>query len=341
MHADHVAHAMNFDWVSVALSLMFVGGAFFYIFRLFSPTRLRAVNGYYDGENEFWHGACMLGMVACLTPAWLPVPVIVWLVGFAIGTGWYVVRALTYGRRLTHNKQWYDWAHAAMMFGMWWMFAQPVSNLFITVAFAAYWTWFGSYYVYRLTLDFKKPTLLGFGQDGAHLLMSVVMLFMTVLPSAFAGHQEHNGGHQQYNGGHHEHHSLVPASEIHSVSAGTRAEAKMTATVIGDDQFDAQVVKRSGTVVVLVSGGCVNCATEIPVFDGVAAKMHARSTARNVPSNTHFVRLLKDKSPIACAWLNAKDCPAVIIVKDGQIVDRLDGCADHATLERFLLRHAR
>lgn len=317
MHAEHLTHSLDFGWVSILLSLLFLGGTAFYLFRLISPGYLRTVNGYFDGENEFWHAACLLGMSGCLTPAWLPLPNLIWLCAFGIGTAWYVVRGFTYGRRLKHNKQWYDFAHAAMLFGMWWMFAQPLQHVLITVAFAAYWTWFGSYYVYRLSLDVKKPSWLAFGQDGAHLLMSVVMLVMTVWPAAFEGHSHH-------------HHAVVPANPAVAVEDSGTAGGAGVVALVADADFESKVTKQAGAVVVLVSGGCINCATEVPVFERVA------STLSN---QAQFVRLHKDDAPNACAWLHTKECPALVIVKDGKVVARLDGFADHDAMERFLSQH--
>lgn len=321
MHHEHLAHSLELSWVSPVLSLLFLSGAFFYIFRLFNPGLLRRVNGYFDRENEFWHGACLLGMVACLTPSWLPLPDLVWKVGFAVGTGWYLVRALTYGKRLPHNKQWYDFAHAAMLFGMWWMFANPIEHVLINVAFGAYWLWFGSYYVYRLWLDVHKPSLLAFGQDGAHFLMSFVMLIMTLWPTALHDHGRH---HEMAGGPAVEHTTDSGASE-----AGNSPVASV-ATVVADENFDAMVVNRTGTVVVLVSGGCVNCATEIPVFERVAGTFS---------KEFHFVRLHKDAAPKACAWLKANDCPAILIVRAGHVVARLDGFSDQDEMTAFVKKY--
>lgn len=319
-HEHHMVQSMSFDWVSIALSLLFLGGTLFYLFRLVSPAYLRKMNGYYDGENEFWHGACLLGMSACLTPAWVPAPTVVWLVLFALGTFWYLARALSWGLRLPYNKQWYDFAHAAMLFGMWWMFAQPIQHWLADLALAAYWTWFGSYYVYRLSLDFKKPTWLGFGQDGAHFMMSLVMLIMTLWPTAFGGHEQH----------HQHHHAGVAATEVQSVSALAPAQVINGVTVVDDSNFDSRVSSYCGTVVVLVSGGCVNCATEIPVYEEAAQKFSQQAT---------FVRLHKDKAPNACKWLSSDECPAVVIVKDGRVVDRLDGFAEHDAMNSFLSKN--
>ncbi len=193
MHDMHHMHSMGVDWLSISLSIMFAGGVLFYLYRLFNPEVMRTANGYYDGENEFWHGACLLGMVACLSPAWVPLPSWVFMGTFAVGSYWYLIRALTYGRELSYNKWWYDWAHVAMNFGMFWMFAQPFDHWLVTAAFAAYWAWFGSYYLYRMyTLDRPNPTFLGIGQNFAHLLMAAVMFVMTVWPMAFASHMLHH-----------------------------------------------------------------------------------------------------------------------------------------------------
>ncbi|MDZ4833843.1 MAG: thioredoxin domain-containing protein [Candidatus Melainabacteria bacterium] len=331
MHHEHMAHSLSFAWVSPALSLLFLSGVFFYLFRLFNPSLLRRVNGYYDRENEFWHGACLLGMSACLTPSWLPLPSLVWTVGFAIGTGWYLVRGFTYGRRLTYNKQWFDFAHAGMLFGMWWMFAHPIDHVLIDVAFAAYWLWFGSYYVYRIALDFKKPSVLAFGQDGAHFVMSLVMLIMTVWPAALHDHHGNHhasmesGAQRTVDGG-----KLVPIDNGGALNEICGPSAASGVTLVTDANFDARVASQTGTVVVLVSGGCINCATEVPVFERVAATLGSRA---------HFVRLHKDASPNACSWLKATDCPALLIVSGGKVIARLDGFTEHDAMEAFVRSH--
>ncbi len=307
MYAEQLA-SMG-QWSSVVLSLVFLSGVCFYLFRLFSPGYMRRANGYYDGENEFWHGICLLGMSACLTPSWLPVPQLVWLVVFPVGFVWYLVRGLTYGKHLTYNKQWYDFAHAAMLFGMWWMYAEPTQHWLAVVALGAYWLWFGSYYAFRLRLDFSKPSWLAFGQDGAHFLMAVVMFIMTVWPSVF----HHHGQHQS-----------VTEPPVSLTSGSTHV------SVASDSDFQAALVEQIGTTIVLVSGGCQNCATEVPLFEEIAAKMTGKA---------RFVRVHKDTSPAACKWLGATQCPVILIVKDGKVVSRLDGFADHEAMEQFINKH--
>jgi hypothetical protein len=180
---DEGTMVMAPPWLLLGLGATFLMGTLFYLFRLSNPAYLRKVNGYVDSENEFWHGVCLLAMVTSLTPPLAPVPTSVWLWGLPVGVLWYLYRAFTYGRRLPHNKQWYDFAHAAMLFGMWWMYAQPYHGQYVTWGFAAYWGWFGSYYVCRLFADLRKPNLLSFGQNVFHLLMALVMLVMTLWPN--------------------------------------------------------------------------------------------------------------------------------------------------------------
>ena len=171
------------QWVTLGLGIAFLVGTLFYLLRLCRPAYLKRINGYADGENEFWHGLCLLAMTASLTPALVPLPVVVWLWILPVAVLWYLYRAFTYGRKLTYNKQWYDFAHAAMFFGMWWMFARPLSSPLVTVLFAAYWSWFGSYYGMRLVKDFKRPHWLSLGQDLFHFTMAVVMVIMTIWPN--------------------------------------------------------------------------------------------------------------------------------------------------------------
>jgi hypothetical protein len=173
------------DWLTLGLGIAFLVGTLFYAFRLCRQSYLIRVNGYADSENELWHGICLLAMAAMLTPAYVPVPALIWLWVLPVGSFTYLVRSVTYGRRIAYNKQWYDFAHAAMLFGMWWMFAHPVSAPWISYGFAAYWTWFGGYYLVRIFNDFKKPHWLTFGQDIFHFTMASVMVVMTLWPNYF------------------------------------------------------------------------------------------------------------------------------------------------------------
>lgn len=294
---------------NVLCSWLFIAGALFYAFRLCNPGLLKTRNGYFDAENEFWHAACLLGMVACLNPALLPVPPIVWTVLFPIGTIWYLIRAFTYGQRLPYNKLWYDLAHAAMLFGMWWMLASPVQSLWFTVIFTCYWTWFGSYYAVRLYQDCKKPQALSIGQDFAHFAMALVMVLMTASPTLFM--PEH-------------HHSKTATNIVDNVPE---------IISVADADFDSTVLNANGQVVLLIFGGCENCSLEARVFNGVAEKMKSSG------ERAKFVRMNKEDCPKACTKLKVDKCPKVLIVSQHKVVATLDGFADQEELLSFLSAH--
>ena len=110
----------------------------------------------------------------------------IWQILFLVGAGWYAIRARTWGKTIKYNKQWYDWAHCGMLFGMWWMFASPITGTIPMVLNIAFWTWFAGYYVYQTWVDLRaKPTFWSLGQDIAHLSMGVVMIAMTAWPHAW------------------------------------------------------------------------------------------------------------------------------------------------------------
>jgi hypothetical protein len=179
------AMVMAPQWLTMGLGAAFLCGAVYYLFRLCNPAYLTRLYGYADAENEFWHGTCLLAMVTMLTPRLVSIPNMVWVWVLPVGCFWYLLRSVSWGRRKPHNKLWYDLAHAAMFFGMWWMYAQPLSNELAAVhwAFVAYWGWFGSYYVVRLLGDLWKASWLAFWQDVFHLGMAVCMVVMTIWPT--------------------------------------------------------------------------------------------------------------------------------------------------------------
>ena len=194
---QHTVVAGSFPFLEI-LAGFFLIGALFYCFRLYARKYVTAVNGYHDRENELWHCLCMIGMVGCLEPGWYGAPNMVWQISFAIGTIWYLVRAFTFGRKLPYNKQWYDFAHAAMLFGMWWMFASPINSMVATTILTIYWIWFGSYYAMRLYHDCQKIHWLSLGQDMGHFVMAIVMALMMIFPATFMGnHQMMSNGTMQ------------------------------------------------------------------------------------------------------------------------------------------------
>lgn len=188
---------MDMILILPALAGFFLLGVPFYLYRFIARAYVTSVNGYFDRENEFWHAVCLAGMTACLAPTWFNIPDTIWIWMFPVGVLWYLVRAFTWGKTVPYNKQWYDFAHAAMLFGMWWMFAMPLAHPVITIGFTAYWLWFGSYYAYRIANDFKKPHWLTFGQDIAHFAMALVMALMTVWPGIWMPqHAQHQHQHE-------------------------------------------------------------------------------------------------------------------------------------------------
>ncbi len=191
-HSNHVHATSGGVDLLLLLALFFAAGTVFYLFRLCAASYVRKVNGHSDAENEFWHGACLLAMVTMLTPTLSFIPgATVWIYLLPVGVVWYLVRAFTYGKKIPSNKQWYDFAHAAMLFGMWWMFAEPISHPFLSVAFVGYWVWFGAYYTTRIWADLKKPHWLALGQDIFHFVMAVVMALMVIFPATFMPGHNH------------------------------------------------------------------------------------------------------------------------------------------------------
>lgn len=303
---------LAFDFsLTIALTCLFLTGTAFYIFRLGNPHLLRKANGYFDWENELWHAVCLLGMAACLAPVLLPIPIVIWSVLFPIGTAWYLVRAFTYGLKLPYNKQWYDLAHAAMLFGMWWMFVEPAKHFFITLAFAGYWGWFGSYYLKRLIDDYKKPQGLSIGQDLFHFAMAAVMLLMTISPATFMPEHNHSNsiGHQN---------PLKLSPEVLSVDDGT---------------FETTVMRSPHTVVLLVFGGCEKCASEISVFEAVAKEL------RPALGSTDFACLHKDDCPNSCAKLGVNQCPVLLIISNQQVVASTDKLVSAEEMKTFIRSH--
>jgi hypothetical protein len=175
------------QWVLLTLAVWFFAGACFYLYRLLFAKEVRAVYGYWDIENEIGHGVCMLGMVTMLTPMLLPIPFLAWAWLLGAGAVWFFVRAIFWGRKLSYNKWWWDWAHVAMLGGMALMFAGIMHPLLTLVA-GAFWLWFGGYYAYQTYHDAKTGKPLYIGSDLAHMSMGVVMFLMTVAPGLFMGH---------------------------------------------------------------------------------------------------------------------------------------------------------
>lgn len=184
------------DWLITSVGILFLGFAGFYLWRLFRPTMVKNAIGFFDWEGETGHFVCMLAMASHLVPSLIPVPAIAWSWILGFGTLYYAARALTWGRRLAFNKQWWDWTHSGMFLGMFTMFqALPLSPLLTSVfngAMLLFWAWFSAYYVKDSVLDARAGKPLSFTSDLAHLSMGVVMLLMALFPALLMPEHMHD-----------------------------------------------------------------------------------------------------------------------------------------------------
>jgi thioredoxin 1 len=308
-HADHF---MAPAWLIYTLGALFAAGALVYLYRLFNVSAVKKVYGYHDWENEIGHGLCMASMAAMLAPAALQLPAIFWTVTLSAGAVWFFARALTWGRKLAHNKVWWwDWAHVGMLSGMALMFHPLDLGAWFVGLQVAFWLWFSSYYAYETYHELKEPKLLYVQSNLSHLLMGVVMLIMTLWPMALMpSHHNMSAMSSKPN-------PAVPAPQV----APTVAKAD-------DKNFNAEVFGATQPVVVLVYGGCEKCATEVPIFNKLSAQYHGR---------VKFVVVHKDESPAVCKQLKVDQCPAVLMVKDGKLcADRLDTLVTQDELSVFI-----
>jgi thioredoxin 1 len=313
----HSGSFMAPAWLIYSLGAVFFAGFCFYLYRLLNPSAVKKVYGYHDWENEVGHGLCMLSMAAMLAPAWLQLPAALWVGLLSAGAGWFLLRALTWGRKLAHNKVWWwDWAHVGMLSGMALMFHPLNLGAWFTWLQLAFWLWFASYYAYETYHELKEPKFLYMQSNVSHLLMGVVMFIMTMWPMALMPM-----------------HAMPPAmTPAVTPPAALQPQVKTpTLAVMADDNtFQAQVMTASAKtpVVVLVHGGCVKCNTEVPIFDAVANLYQGRAK---------FVRVHEDVSPKSCATLGLKQCPTVFVVKNGVVTQhKLDSFTDAAQLRAFV-----
>ncbi len=229
MHDQHTALAEWFFWL---LTSGFILGVAYYCLRLYNNAKLLQINGFWEWDNELWHMICLLGMAAMVCPRPVFGPAALWQFVFAIGAAWYAIRALTWGRHLPHNKQWYDWSHCGMQLGMWCMFAGLLDSPWLIVLNAAFWVWFSGYYVWATHRDLAGKNGWTLGQDVAHLAMGLVMLLMVLWPQTF-----------------------MPAHSTHSMGSAMQTGSMLSVPSRPD--------LLQGKVVVLVFGGCASCSQEL------------------------------------------------------------------------------
>jgi len=173
--------------VLLPLAIWFFAGAGFYFYRILFAEHVRSVYGYFDLEVEIGHGLCALAMVTMISPMLLPVPFLLWTVILGTGFVWFVVRAITWGRRVSYaTRWWWDWAHVGMLGGMALSFA-GIGAVWLTWPLAGFWAWLAAYYTYELFHDAKTGNKLYIGSDLVHASMGAAMFAMTMVPSLFMG----------------------------------------------------------------------------------------------------------------------------------------------------------
>lgn len=211
-HSHHMTESVALvapDWLISSLGVLFLAFAGFYLYRLLRPATVKKAIGFFDWEGEAGHFVCMLAMSSHLVSWLIPIPGSAWIWILGFGTIFYAARAMTWGKLLPYNKQWWDWTHAGMYLGMFTMFQPlpfgPGLTLAFNVAMGIFWTWFSLYYIKDAVLDAKAKKSLSFFSDLAHLGMGLAMLVMTIFPTLLMpGHAEHTG-----HSGHH--HMSMPA----------------------------------------------------------------------------------------------------------------------------------
>lgn len=314
---DHSAHFMAPEWLLYSIAALFFAGACFYLYRLLRASTVKAVYGWYDWENEIGHGICMLAMASALAPPFLQLPAMFWAITLSLSGGWFLVRALTWGRKLPYNKWWSDWAHVGMCLGMALMFYPLNLGAWFVYLQQAFWLWFAGYYAYETYHDLKKPKALYIGSDLSHLAMGVVMFIMTTCPVALMPMHHNMPGMGN-----------MPGMDVPAVNQLAPAGV----VVANDSNFHAEVFTSQQPVVVLFFGSCEKCAQEVHIFDDLAKQLGNRAK---------FVRINKDGNPNACQLCGVTECPRVMIVSKGSITaapSTID-VTDKQQLEEFIVNH--
>lgn len=297
------------EWLLFGLAALFLAGGGFYLYRVLFHKRVKAHYGYFDIENEIGHGLCMTAMASMLAPSLLPVSFITWAWILGLGAGWFLLRTFTWGLRLSYN--WYAWdlIHVAMLGFMALMFTGVALPAIVAYGAAAFWVFFtgyAAYWAYMIRREGRPAGYLEFGSDSAHILMGVAMFVMTLWPSVLM--PSHSGQ------------GALPAPIV--------VAPPVNGVVVGNDaNFQQEVLASRQPVVVLVFGGCENCAAEIPIFEELAAKYQGR---------IKFVRINKDDSPNSCKALGATDCPAFIFLNGSKRSLLQEKRVDEARLSKFL-----
>jgi hypothetical protein len=164
--------------------------ACFWGYRICSPNAVQRVQGWYDWESELAHQIPFIVMASGFGPINLHLPSNIWFAVLSVCTMRFLIRALTYGRKLPYNVWWWDWGHVGMFvfmgvdylpFKLPTLLSYPISSMRMI-----FWIWIISLNLRELYNDVKKaPKILFFGDDLSHIYMGVVNMLM-LLPGVHA-----------------------------------------------------------------------------------------------------------------------------------------------------------
>lgn len=198
-HMHHCGHYMAPQWVITSLFVVFLSLALLRLVRLLLPNISQSIYGFYDWENEVGHGLCNISMAACLTTGMLGLSSGNWAALLAVGTVWYLARALSWNHRnwflpkllnweykLGHSQRPWEWAHVGMLGFMIPMYYPLGLGTWFTAVCAVWWVYFSwrnteAMYHTCKEQDFKLLKLVA---DFEHALMGAIMFVMTVWPMA-------------------------------------------------------------------------------------------------------------------------------------------------------------
>ena len=100
---------------------------------------------------------------------------------------------------------------------------------------------------------------------------------------------------------------------------------------LNDDNFDAEVSKLSGPVLVdFWADWCGPCKAIAPVLEQVAAEMAGRATIAKVDV---------DESGDLSNRFGIRSVPTLMVFKDGRVVDQAVGAASKEQIRRLLEKH--
>ena len=106
----------------------------------------------------------------------------------------------------------------------------------------------------------------------------------------------------------------------------------MAVSKVSDADFEAEVLKASGPVVVdFWAEWCGPCRMIAPALDAISAEMGDK---------VKIVKVNVDENPKIASNYGIMSIPTLMIFKDGQLVDRKTGAAPQAALKQWISGHA-